>query len=180
VVFAMLASYLLSRTLVPTLVMYLLKNHEHEDKFRVGSGFFAPFKRLQIWFERRFEQLRDAYHRTLRSAMDHRGLFVTCFLAFCILSMGLVFFLGQDFFPSVDAGIFRMHVRGRAGLRIEETKTMSGPKSLKMSWSPFWTTSGWPTAPSTILTALRAASAPLTPRSYFLSTRKSIIQQTIT
>jgi CzcA family heavy metal efflux pump len=121
VVFAMLASYLLSRTLVPTLVMYLLKNHEHEDKFRVGAGFFAPFKRLQIWFERRFEQLRDAYHRTLRSAMDHRGLFVTCFLAFCILSLGLVFFLGQDFFPSVDAGIFRMHVRGRAGLRIEET-----------------------------------------------------------
>jgi CzcA family heavy metal efflux pump len=121
VVFAMLASYLLSRTLVPTLVMYLLKNHEHEDKFRVGAGFFAPFKRLQIWFERRFEQLRESYHRTLRSAMDHRGLFVTCFLAFCILSLGLVFFLGQDFFPSVDAGLFRMHVRGRAGLRIEET-----------------------------------------------------------
>jgi CzcA family heavy metal efflux pump len=121
VVFAMLASYLLSRTLVPTLVMYLLKNHEHEDKFRVGAGFFAPFKRLQIWFKRRFEQLRDAYHRTLRSAMDHRGLFVCCFLSFCVLSLGLVFFLGQDFFPSVDAGIFRMHVRGRAGLRIEET-----------------------------------------------------------
>src|ERR1051326_4553968 len=121
VVFAMLASYLLSRTLVPTLVMYFLKNHEHEDKFRVGTGFFAPFKRLQIWFERRFEQLRDAYHRTLRSAMDHRGLFAASFLGFCILSLGLVFFLGQDFFPSVDAGIFRMHVRGRAGLRIEET-----------------------------------------------------------
>ena len=121
VVFAMMASYLLSRTLVPTLVMYFLKNHEHEDKFRVGTGFFAPFKRFQIGFERRFEQLRDAYHRTLRSAMDHRGLFITSFLLFCILSMGLVFFLGEDFFPSVDAGIFRMHVRGRAGLRIEET-----------------------------------------------------------
>src|SRR5579864_1553306 len=121
VVFAMMASYLLSRTLVPTLVMYFLKNHEHEDKFRVGTGIFAPLKRLQISFERRFEQLRDAYHRTLRSAMDHRALFVTSFLLFCILSMGLVFFLGEDFFPSVDAGIFRMHVRGRAGLRIEET-----------------------------------------------------------
>ena len=117
----MMASYLLSRTLVPTLVMYLLKNHEHEDKFRVGTGFFAPFKRFQIGFERRFEQLRDAYHRTLRSAMDHRALFITSFLLFCILSMGLVFFLGEDFFPTVDAGIFRMHVRGRAGLRIEET-----------------------------------------------------------
>jgi CzcA family heavy metal efflux pump len=121
VVFAMMASYLLSRTLVPTLVMYFLKNHEHEDKFKVGTGIFAPSKRFQIGFERRFEQLRDAYHRTLRSAMDHRALFVTSFLLFCILSMGLVFFLGEDFFPSVDAGIFRMHMRGRAGLRIEET-----------------------------------------------------------
>src|SRR5216684_1515414 len=121
VVFAMLASYLLSRTLIPTLVMYLLRGHEHEDKFKVGRGFFAPFKRFQIGFERRFEQLRDAYHRTLRSAMDHHALFVTSFLLFCLLSMGLVFFLGQDFFPTVDAGIFRMHVRGRAGLRIEET-----------------------------------------------------------
>src|ERR1043166_114635 len=116
VVFAMMASYLLSRTLVPTLVMYFLRNHEHEDKFNLGTGIFAPFKRFQIGFERRFEQLRDAYHRTLRSAMDHRALFVTAFLLFCILSMGLVFFLGEDFFPSVDAGIFRMHVRGRAGL----------------------------------------------------------------
>ncbi len=121
VVFAMLASYLLSRTLVPTLVMYLLKNHEHEDKFRVGTGWTAPFKRLQIWFEIHFEKLRDAYHRTLRSAMDHRRFFAATFLAFCILSLGLVFFLGQDFFPDVDAGVFRLHVRGRAGLRIEET-----------------------------------------------------------
>jgi CzcA family heavy metal efflux pump len=121
VVFAMLASYLLSRTLVPTLVMYLLRGHEHEDKFRVGRGITAPFKHLQIGFERRFERLREAYHRTLRSAMEHRQLFITSFLGFCVVSMGLVFFLGQDFFPEVDAGIFRMHVRGRAGLRIEET-----------------------------------------------------------
>jgi multidrug efflux pump subunit AcrB len=121
VVFAMLASYLLSRTLVPTLVMYLLKGHEHEDKFKVGTGWSAPFKRLQIWFEIHFEMLRNAYHRTLRSAMDHRKIFVSLFLSFCVLSLGLVFFLGQDFFPDVDAGVFRMHVRGRAGLRIEET-----------------------------------------------------------
>jgi len=121
VVFAMLASYLLSRTLVPTLVMYLLRGHEHEDKFRIGSGITAPLKRFQIGFERRFERLRQGYHRTLHSAMEHRKLFVSAFLAFCVLSMGLVFFLGQDFFPEVDAGIFRMHVRGRAGLRIEET-----------------------------------------------------------
>ncbi len=121
VVFAMLASYLLSRTLVPTLVMYLLRGHEHEDKFRIGRGITAPFKRFQIGFERRFENLRETYHRTLHSAMEHRKLFVSAFLAFCVLSLGIVFFLGQDFFPEVDAGIFRMHVRGRAGLRIEET-----------------------------------------------------------
>src|SRR5947209_13922435 len=121
VVFAMLASYLLSRTLVPTMVMYLLRGHEHEDRFKPGRGVMAPFKNFQIGFERRFDRMREAYHGTLLSAMQHRTIFVSCFLAFCILSTGLVFFLGQDFFPEVDAGIFRMHVRGRAGLRIEET-----------------------------------------------------------
>src|SRR5450432_1941194 len=121
VVFAMLASYLLSRTLVPTMVMYLLKGHEHESKFKVGRGFSAPFKRFQIAFERMFERLRDRYCRLLSSAVEHRRLFISCFLTFCVLSLGIVFFLGQDFFPDVDAGTFRMHVRGRAGLRIEET-----------------------------------------------------------
>jgi len=121
VVFAMLASYLLSRTLVPTLVMYLLRGHEHEDKFKPGRGFFGPLKNFQIGFERRFERLREAYRSTLQSAMVHRRLFISAFLGFCAVSFFLVFFLGQDFFPEVDAGIFRMHVRGRAGLRIEET-----------------------------------------------------------
>ncbi|HET7872559.1 MAG TPA: efflux RND transporter permease subunit, partial [Terriglobales bacterium] len=121
VVFAMLASYILSRTLVPTLVMYLLRGHEHENKFRVKPGITAPFKRLQIAFERCFERLRDAYHSTLATVLVRRRIFISSFLAFCIASMGLVFILGEDFFPEVDAGIFRLHVRGRAGLRIEET-----------------------------------------------------------
>jgi len=120
VVFAMLASYLLSRTLVPTLLMYLLRGHEHEEHHEPG-GIFAPFQRLQRWFEAKFEQWRDAYHSTLAACLEHRRIFIASFLAFCGLSLGLVFFLGQDFFPSVDAGIFRLHVRGRAGLRIEET-----------------------------------------------------------
>jgi multidrug efflux pump subunit AcrB len=120
VVFAMLASYLLSRTLVPTLLKYLLRGHEHEEH-REPSGFLAGFKRFQQWFERAFERLRAAYHETLAGCLEHRRLFITCFLAFCGLSLGLVYFLGQDFFPSVDAGTFRLHVRGRAGLRIEET-----------------------------------------------------------
>lgn len=120
VVFAMLASYLLSRTLVPTLLMYLLRGHEHEEHHE-PRGFFAPLQRLQRWFEARFEQLRDSYHATLAACLERRRIFITSFLAFCGLSLALVFFLGQDFFPSVDAGIFRLHVRGRAGLRIEET-----------------------------------------------------------
>src|SRR6266536_1079905 len=113
----MLASYLLSRTLVPTLVMYLFRGHEHDSQNRKTS----LFGRLQERFERRFEQLREAYRSTMESVMLHRGIFVSMFLAFCVASGGLIFFLGRDFFPSVDAGQFRLHLRGRAGLRIEET-----------------------------------------------------------
>lgn len=123
VVFAMLASYILSRTLVPTLVMYLLRNHEHESHQtgEGGNGLFSLLKNFQQGFERRFARLRDGYHDTLAACLNHRRLFITCFLVFCLASVGLAFFLGQDFFPAVDAGIFRLHVRGRAGLRIEET-----------------------------------------------------------
>jgi CzcA family heavy metal efflux pump len=117
VVFAMLASYLLSRTLVPTLVMYLLRGHE-EDSHRPPSNIFG---RLQARFEDWFGRFRESYRNTLESVMDYRRVFVAGFLAFCLVSGGLVFFLGRDFFPNVDAGQFRLHVRGRAGLRIEET-----------------------------------------------------------
>jgi CzcA family heavy metal efflux pump len=117
VVFAMLASYLLSRTLVPTLVMYLLRGHE-EDSRRPPSNMFG---RLQARFEELFGRFRESYRNTLEAVMEHRRGFVAGFLAFCLLSGGLVFFLGRDFFPNVDAGQFRLHVRGRAGLRIEET-----------------------------------------------------------
>ncbi|HEY4782221.1 MAG TPA: efflux RND transporter permease subunit, partial [Chthoniobacterales bacterium] len=117
VVFAMLASYLLSRTLVPTLVMYLLRGHE-EDSHRPPSNIFG---RLQARFEDWFGRFRESYRSTLESVMDHRRVFVAGFVAFCVVSGGLVFFLGRDFFPNVDAGQFRLHVRGRAGLRIEET-----------------------------------------------------------
>jgi CzcA family heavy metal efflux pump len=117
VVFAMLASYLLSRTLVPTLVMYLLRGHE-EDSHKAPTTFFG---RLQARFEHWFAGLRDSYRSVLESVMEHRRIFVTGFLAVCLLSGGLTFFLGRDFFPTVDAGQFRLHLRGRAGLRIEET-----------------------------------------------------------
>jgi len=117
VVFAMLASYLLSRTLVPTMVLYLLRGHE-EDSHRPPSNIFG---RVQAAFERWFARLRESYRHTLETVMHHRAAFVTVFLAFCFLSVGLVLILGRDFFPNVDAGQFRLHVRGRAGLRIEET-----------------------------------------------------------
>jgi multidrug efflux pump subunit AcrB len=77
--------------------------------------------RFQARFENWFGRFRESYRNNLESVMEHRRVFVVGFLAFCLLSCGLVFFLGRDFFPNVDAGQFRLHVRGHAGLRIEET-----------------------------------------------------------
>ena len=117
VCFAMLASYLLSRTLVPTLVMYLLKGHE-QDRHAKATSFLG---RMQEKFESGFEKVRNSYRDTLESIMRHRKVFVGVFLVFCAASCCLAFFLGRDFFPQVDAGQFRLHVRARPGLRIEET-----------------------------------------------------------
>ncbi|HWY21354.1 MAG TPA: efflux RND transporter permease subunit [Candidatus Acidoferrum sp.] len=114
--FAMLASYLLSRTLIPTLVMYIMRGHEHRAE--APKSFLGRFQR---GFERRFEDFRRGYEQLLETTLEHRGVFVVCFLAFCLLSLGLFVFLGRDFFPQVDAGLLRLHVRARAGLRVEET-----------------------------------------------------------
>jgi CzcA family heavy metal efflux pump len=120
VVFAMLASYLLSRTLIPTLVMYIMRGHEHRE-----GGPKTFLGRFQRGFERGFDNFRAAYYQLLETTLQHRTLFAACFLAFCVLSLGWVFFLGEDFFPSVDAGLMRLHVRGRAGLRVEETARLA-------------------------------------------------------
>ena len=114
--FAMLASYLLSRTLIPTLVMYIMRGHEHRE-----GGPKSLLGRFQRGFERRFEEFRRGYESLLETTLEHRGAFIAGFLIFCILSLGIYFFLGEDFFPQVDAGLLRLHVRGRAGLRVEET-----------------------------------------------------------
>ena len=116
VCFAMLASYLLSRTLIPTMVMYIMRGHEHRAAAPKSS-----LGRFQRGFERGFDRFRAGYQQLLETTLDNRGLFSVCFVAFCVLSMGLVFFLGQDFFPSVDAGLIRLHFRARPGLRVEET-----------------------------------------------------------
>src|SRR6202451_2146396 len=114
--FAMLASYLLSRTLIPTLVMYIMRGHEHRAE--APKSFLGRFQR---GFERKFEDFRRSYERLLETTLEHRGVFVIVFLAFCLLSLGLFFSLGEDFFPQVDAGLLRLHVRARPGLRVEET-----------------------------------------------------------
>ena len=116
VCFAMLASYLLSRTLIPTMVMFIMRGHEH--RAAEPTNVLAKFQRR---FERWFEGVRSSYQQLLESTLEHQKMFAACFTAFCLLSLGLVFFLGQDFFPQVDAGLIRLHFRARPGLRVEET-----------------------------------------------------------
>jgi multidrug efflux pump subunit AcrB len=121
VVFAMLASYLLSRTLVPTMAKYLLRGHEQEAG-HLPTQSRNPLVRLQIRFEKAFERFRESYHGMLERCLHHRKVFLLGFVAVCALSLILLVpFLGQDFFPSVDAGQFKLHLRARTGTRIEET-----------------------------------------------------------
>lgn len=125
VIFAMLASYMWSRTIVPTLAMYLLSSEDeyHADEHEGEKQGF--FRRYQQVFERGFESLRDGYRRALNTALAAPILFSAIFLAFCVLSVCLVFVLGRDFFPQVDAGQIRLHFRARTGLRIEETARLA-------------------------------------------------------
>jgi multidrug efflux pump subunit AcrB len=116
VVFAMLASYLLSRTLVPTLAMYLLKAHSHHEPVSQN-----PFARFQRMFERGFERVRSGYTALLTRLVAARKLFIPIFLGGCALALLLIPFLGQNFFPSSDNGSFILHVRAKTGTRIEET-----------------------------------------------------------
>jgi len=118
VVFAMLASYVLSRTLVPTLAMYLLRVGPHHSHAPASWNIAARFQR---GFERSFNALRGAYHRTLEACIRRRVLFSLAFLGACAAAFLLLPWLGQDFFPSVDAGRFNLHFRARTGTRIEET-----------------------------------------------------------
>jgi multidrug efflux pump subunit AcrB len=121
VVFAMLASYILSRTLVPTLVMYFLRYHVH-DTGTEARGWFGQF---HAKFEAGFERMRSEYRNCLAACLKHRGAFAVGFLGFCLAScVLLVPFLGRDFFPKVDAGQMRLHVRARTGTRVEETAVL--------------------------------------------------------
>ncbi|HVU06067.1 MAG TPA: efflux RND transporter permease subunit [Polyangiaceae bacterium] len=124
VVFAMMTSYFLSRTLVPTLVRHLLSREV--DELAEHGGHPAPARgfggRIQEAFERRFEGLRAAYGRFLAVCLAHRGATIAAFLAFVAASLALLPLVGRDFFPTVDAGLIKLHVRGAPGTRIEETE----------------------------------------------------------
>jgi multidrug efflux pump subunit AcrB len=113
VVFAMLASYFLSRTVVPTMAKYLLRGQAHHDH-EANPG----------WFDRGFARIHGAYGRALGTILERRGLFASIFLGACLASLLLVGLVGEDFFPAVDGGQFKLHLRAPTGTRIEETAAL--------------------------------------------------------
>jgi CzcA family heavy metal efflux pump len=128
VVFAMLSSYVLSRTLVPVMARFLLKHEVHlyrADGECVDNS-SSIFWRLHTAFNHRFNAMRDRYHSALNWSLSHRIWVLFVAIAFCTSAAVLFPFVGQDFFPQVDAGQFRLHVRAPAGTRIEETERFFG------------------------------------------------------
>jgi multidrug efflux pump subunit AcrB len=121
VIFAMIWSFILSRTLVPTMAKYLLHPHVHHAEGEQPKRSRNPLVRFQRGFEAGFERFRAGYSDLLSLALRHRPTFVIGFLGFVGLSFLLVPYLGQNFFPSVDAGQILMHVRVQVGTRIEES-----------------------------------------------------------
>src|SRR5216683_365621 len=122
VVFAMLASYFLSRTIVPTMAKYLLRADKHGEADAASRN---PLVRLQKRFEEGFERFRRSYRGLLEICLRHRRAFLIAFFASCLGSLAsLIPWLGQDFFPSVDSGSFKLHVRAPTGMRIEETANL--------------------------------------------------------
>jgi len=118
VVFAMLTSYVLSRTLIPTLCKYWLRTAEQE---RAAAARPNAWQRFQRAFEARFEMVRDRYQLVLTTILHHRGVFMAIFAGMAFGSMLLIPFLGRNFFPEVDAGQIKVHVRGPTGLRVEDS-----------------------------------------------------------
>jgi multidrug efflux pump subunit AcrB len=123
VVFAMLASYLLSRTIVPTMAKYLLRGEKREANVSAASR--NPLVRVQKGFEAAFEKFRVSYRGLLETCLRHRRVFLIAFFAACLGSLAILIpWLGQDFFPNVDSGSFKLHLRAPTGLRIEETANL--------------------------------------------------------
>jgi multidrug efflux pump subunit AcrB len=130
VMLALVASYVLSRTLVPTLANYLLSNphgHPASDGAEHGPAKASrnPLVRFQHGFERSFAKVRGAYLGLLQSALHHRIKLIAGFLCFSLLSFGLAPYLGQDFFPTVDGGQIKLHIRAPTGTRLEQTTSLT-------------------------------------------------------
>ncbi len=130
VMLALAASYVLSRTLVPTLANYLLRNqHAHGSSDDAGhapaKASRNPLARFQQGFERTFTSVRGAYLGLLQLCLQNRIKLIAGFLSFSLLSFGLAPFLGQDFFPTVDSGQIKLHIRAPTGTRIEETTSLT-------------------------------------------------------
>ncbi|MHB8215891.1 MAG: efflux RND transporter permease subunit [Candidatus Sulfotelmatobacter sp.] len=122
VVFAMLASYFLSRTIVPTMAKYLLRAEKKDEGHSTARN---PLVRLQKRFEEAFEEFRGSYRKVLEICLHHRRAFLIAFFASCLGSLAILIpWLGRDFFPSVDSGTFKLHVRAPTGMRIEETANL--------------------------------------------------------
>jgi multidrug efflux pump subunit AcrB len=130
IIYAMLASFVLSRTLVPTMAAWLLRGqvkshghgHGHGHELDANAGFFTRFQR---GFERKFTQFREGYRGVLTAAVLNRKRFIMGFLGFAIASMGLLAFLGRDFFPSIKSGEIDMHIRAPIGMRLEDASKIS-------------------------------------------------------
>ena len=122
VVFAMLASYFLSRTIVPTMAKYLLRGEKKEAGDAIVRN---PLVRLQKRFEEAFERFHGSYRRLLEVCLHHRTAFLIAFFVSCLGSLAIIIpWLGQNFFPSVDSGSFKLHMRAPTGMRIEETANL--------------------------------------------------------
>ena len=178
VVFAMLASYLLSRTLVPTLALYLLR-HKNTAPSR------NPLVNFQRAFERLFERIRSGYQLLLTRLVFRRKLFLPVFLLACLSMFLLIPFLGQDFFPSSDSGEFILHMRAATGTRIEETartadlveqsiRKMIPPSELENVLDNI----GLPYSPRNTMNMTSGAIGSATPTSWFRSTSTTIPPRT--
>ena len=120
VVFAMLASYFLSRTLVPTMALMMMKMQAHQSTEKPSA-----LRNIHLNFDRGFERMRRIYLSALSALLVRRKVFAAAFLSFCVASCGLFLILGEDFFPAVDAGQIRLHMRAPTGTRIEETARLA-------------------------------------------------------
>ena len=195
VVFAMIASYILSRTLVPTLVHAA---DEHAARRCRGAQRAAPLQRLYRAFDRRFERMRARLHAGARRAARRSGAaFALLFLGFCVLSCLLYPVLGRDFFPSVDAGQIRLHMRAPTGTRIEETARLADaveaaireldpagaarddprqPRRAQQRHQPLATATPAPSARSTARSCCRCARATGPPTSFVTPLRAELPQ----